>query len=165
MLSFTSGHRACVQLLKSVHTSKIDRICAEKVFQNNSSLALMWSTHIASFWVSLKLGLQTSVMQRRIWQGDSKLPPLWKGTACFGANSKEGTFARICLESCTWLLLDPPQTLVPPHDVSSNRPKNILQQMHRSTEWKQMSKLHDWSHFQNIAKGTTDPRVEFCLSK
>ena len=26
-------------------------------------------------------------------------------------------------------------------------------------------KLHDWSHFQNIAKGTTDPRVEFCLSK
>ena len=28
-----------------------------------------------------------------------------------------------------------------------------------------MSKLHDWPHFQNIAKGTTDPRVEFCLSK
>ena len=82
MLSFTSGHRPCVQLLKSVHTSKIGRICAEKVFQNNSSLALMWSTHIASFWVSLKLGLQTSVMQRRIWQGDSKFPPLWKGTAC-----------------------------------------------------------------------------------
>ena len=82
MLSFTSGHKACVQLLKSVHTSKIDRICAEKVFKNNSSLALMWSTHIASFWVSLKLGLQTSVMQRRIWQGDSKFPPLWKGTAC-----------------------------------------------------------------------------------
>ena len=85
--------------------------------------------------LSLKLGLQTSVMQRKIWQGDSKLPPLWKGTACFGANSKEGTFARICLESCTWLLLDPLQTLVPPHDVSSNRPKNILQQMHRSIKW------------------------------
>jgi hypothetical protein len=26
--------------------------------------------------LSLKLGLQTSVMQRKIWQGDSKLPPL-----------------------------------------------------------------------------------------
>ena len=113
---------------------------------------------------SLKLGLQTSVMQRRIWQGDSKLPPLWKGTACFGAKSKKGTFARICLESCTWILLDPPQTLVTPHDVSSNRPIIFFNKCIARSNGK-MSKLHDWPHFQNIAKGTTDPRVEFCLSK
>ena len=32
--------------------------------------------------LSLELGLQISVMRRRIWQGGSKFPPLWKGTAC-----------------------------------------------------------------------------------
>jgi len=47
--------------------------------------------------------------------------------------------------SCTWLLLDPLQTLAPAHDVSSNRPKIILQQIDRPNG--KISKLHDWTHF------------------
>ena len=41
---------------------------------------------------SLKLGLQTSVMQRRIWQGDSKFPPLWKGTFVFVLTQADGFY-------------------------------------------------------------------------
>ena len=77
MLSFTSGHRACAQLLKSVHTFKLTAFVPRrfsKIILLPHSCDQLILPHFECF--SLKLGLQTSVMQRRIWQGDSKFPPL-----------------------------------------------------------------------------------------
>ena len=44
---------------------------------------------------------------------------------------------KFILKHAFWILIVASASCVhSPQDVSSNRPKNILQQMHRSTEWK-----------------------------